>query len=61
MTTLAINIEDKCVEKVRWLLSHFTQAELEVVEIDDIEDLKLIEKTRQETSLDARDFFANES
>lgn len=61
MTTLAINIKDNSVEKVRWLLDHFSEQELEIIDINDLEDLKLIEQTRVESSEDAEEFFKRES
>lgn len=43
MTTLRIQINDKVLEKVLWLLGHFTKDEVEIIE----EDLEFLQN-RQE-------------
>lgn len=49
MTTLKIKIDDKALEKVLWLLSHFTKDEVEI----DTNDLEFIKnKAAIKTELD---------
>ena len=49
MQTLTINIEDRSLtQKVMWLLEHFKQDGLKIVEYEDLHDLKLLAQTRDE-------------
>ncbi len=47
MTTLRIQINDKVLEKVLWLLGHFTKDEVEILE-DDLEFLQNKKEIQEE-------------
>jgi len=62
MQTLTINIaNDTLVDKVMWLLEHFKNDGLEIVSKEDIEDLKLLKATREETTLSFEEYLKNEN
>lgn len=51
MKSLTINIkDDRLLQKVLWLLEHFKNDGLEIVNQEDIGDLKLLKETRGEDS-----------
>lgn len=60
MHHIAINIQDdQLAEKVLWLLEHFTKDGAEIVPIDDLEDLKLLQATRDESTVAFEDYLAH--
>lgn len=60
MQSLTINIQnDQLFTKVLWLLEHFKKDGLEVVAKDDIEDLKVLSKTRAEESIPFEEYLKN--
>ena len=62
MRTININIKnDTLVDKVMWLLEHFKKDGLEIVAQEDIEDLKLLSATRNETSVPFEEYLKNEN
>jgi hypothetical protein len=62
MQTLTINIaNDILLDKVMWLLEHFKNDGLEIVSKEDIEDLKLLKMTREETTLSFEEYLKNEN
>ena len=62
MQTLTINIaNDTLLDKVMWLLEHFKNDGLEIVSKEDIEDLKLLKATREETTLSFEEYLKNEN
>lgn len=62
MQTLTININNETlVDKVMWLLEHFKNDGLEIVSKEDIEDLKLLKRTRDEESISFEDYLKNEN
>jgi len=62
MLTLTININNETlVDKVMWLLEHFKNDGLEIVSKEDIEDLKLLKRTRDEESISFEDYLKNEN
>jgi len=62
MQTLTINIaNDTLLDKVMWLLEHFKNDGLEIVSKEDIEDLKLLKATREETALSFEEYLKNEN
>ena len=62
MRTLTINIaNDTLLDKVLWLLEHFKNDGLEIVSKEDIEDLKLLKATREETTLSFEEYLKNEN
>ncbi len=57
MQSLTINFKnDTLVEKVLWLLEHFNKDGLEIVDKEDIEDLKLLSATRNEETISFDDY-----
>ena len=61
MQTIAINIQNEEVsEKLMWLLSHFDKTEIEIVEQEDLLDLKQLAATRNEESIPFREYLKNE-
>jgi hypothetical protein len=52
MQSLTINFQnDQLFDKVLWLLEHFKKDGLEVVEKEDLDDLKALKQTRGEESI----------
>ena len=52
MQSITINISnDKLVDKVTWLLKHFKNDGVEIVSQEDLDDLKLLKATRNESSI----------
>jgi len=62
MQTLTINIQNESLtEKVLWLLEHLKKDGLEITSKEDIEDLKLLKKTRDEKTVSFEDYLKNEN
>ena len=62
MQSLTINIKsDSLFQKVLWLLEHFKKDGLEIVEKDDIDDIKLVKETRDEEIVAFEDYLNNEN
>ena len=62
MHSLTINIHNETIiEKVVWLLEHFKNDGLEIVDKEDIEDLKLLSITRDEESISFEEYLKNEN
>lgn len=62
MQTITINvINDQLGEKVSWLLSHFKEDGLEIVEKEDIEDLKILKATRNDEIISFDEYLQNEN
>ncbi len=61
MQTLTINIQNETLtEKVLWMLEHFQNDGLEIVEKEDLEDLKLLKATRDEETISFDEYLNNE-
>lgn len=61
MQSLTINVDNKkLLNKVTWLLEHFQKDGLEIVEKEDLEDLKLLKATRNEKSIPFDEYLENE-
>lgn len=57
MQSLTINFQNPQIfEKVLWLLDHFKKDGVEIVSQEDIDDLKLLSKTRNEESVSLEDY-----
>ena len=57
MKSLILNIQnDSVAEKVLWMLEHFKDDGLEIISRDDLDDLKLIKKTRNEESISFEEY-----
>ena len=62
MHSVTINIHnDSLVDKVMWLLDHLKNDGLEVVEQEDIQDLKLLATTRDEKTISFEEYLKNEN
>jgi hypothetical protein len=62
MQTVTINIQDESLaEKVLWILEHFKNDGLEIVSKEDLDDLKLLKKTREEESIPFEEYLKNEN
>jgi len=62
MHTLAINIKDKSTSnKILSLLNHFNKDEVEIIEQEDLYDLKLLSATRSESSISFEEYLKNEN
>ena len=62
MQTLTINIQNESLtEKVLWMLEHFKSDGLEISSREDIEDLKLLKKTRNEEAVSFENYLKNEN
>ncbi len=62
MQSITININnDKLVDKVTWLLEHFKGDGLEIVSKEDMDDLKLLKATRNESSISFDEYLKNEN
>ncbi len=61
MQTITINIQNESLtEKVLWLLEHLKQDGLEITTKEDIEDLKLLKKTREEETISFEEYLKDE-
>ena len=59
---LTINIQNESLtEKVLWMLEHFKSDGLEISSKEDIEDLKLLNKTRNEETVSFENYLKNEN
>jgi hypothetical protein len=57
MQSITINInDDKLVDKVTWLLEHFKSDGLEIVSKEDMDDLEVLEASRNEESIPFDEF-----
>ncbi len=62
MQTLTINIQNSALaEKVVWILEHFKNDGLEIVSKEDIGDLSLLAKTRDEESVPLEKYLEHEN
>lgn len=62
MKSIIINISnDSLVDKVTWLLDHFKNDGLEIVSSEDVEDLNLLNATRNEDSVSFEEYLQNEN
>lgn len=62
MQTLTLNIKNKdATNKMMWLLKHFEHNEIEIVEQEYINDLKILAATRDEKSIPFNEYLSNES
>ncbi len=62
MQSITININnDKLADKITRLLEHFKNEGLEIVSKEDIDDLKLLQATRNEDSVPFDEYIKNES
>lgn len=60
MQSIMINSRNKDVtEKVLWMLKRFENDGVEIVEKEDVEDLQLLAKTRNEESIPFSDYLKN--
>ncbi len=61
MQTVTLGIKDKQTEeKVLWLLDHFKSDGVEIMEREDISDLRAILATRGEETISLDEYLANE-
>jgi hypothetical protein len=61
MQSVTINFQNNQIfEKVFWLLEHFKKDGVEVIKHEDIEDLKILAKTRNEESISFIEYMKNE-
>ncbi|NEX17467.1 MAG: hypothetical protein C1943_12785 [Halochromatium sp.] len=61
MHNIAINIkDDQLAKQVIWWLEHFKEDGVEIVSIEDLEDLKALQLTRQEASISFEDYLDHE-
>lgn len=57
MQSLIINFQNPQIfDKFLWLLDHFKKDGVEVVSKEDIDDLKVLSKTREEESIPFEDY-----
>jgi len=62
MQTLTINIQNSALtQKVMWLLEHFKKDGLEIIEHEDLNDLKLLAATRGEKHIPFEAYLKNEN
>jgi len=62
METLTLNIKNKQIlEKILWFLKDFEQDGVEIIEKEDLEDLKLLAETRKEETISFDEYLKNES
>ena len=62
MQSLTINVKtDSLFQKVLWLLEHFKKDGLEIVEKEDIDDIRLVKETRDEEIVAFEDYLKNEN
>ena len=62
MKSITININNaKLADKIIWLLEHFKNEGLEIVSKEDMDDLKLLEATRNGDSVPFDEYVKNEN
>ncbi len=60
MHHITINIkDDRLAKQVVWWLEHFKDDGLEIVSVEDLEDLKALQATRQEASVSFEDYLSH--
>jgi len=60
LQSITINInDDKLVDKVTWLLEHFKGDGLEIVSKEDVDDLEVLEASRNEESISFDEYLKN--
>ena len=60
MQSITINInDDKLVDKVTWLLEHFKGDGLEIVSKEDVDDLEVLEASRNEGTISFDEYLKN--
>ncbi len=60
MQSLTINVQnEQLYTKVLWLLEHFTKDGLEIVDREDMADLKALAKTRHEETVAFDEYLQN--
>lgn len=65
MQTITLEVQEGVSEKFMWLLSHFKQDEVAIIDhkrlefLEDISDLKILAKTRDEESVPFEDYLKN--
>ena len=61
MQTITINvINNQLGKKVSWLLNHFKEDGLEIVNKEDLDDLKILKATRNEEIISFDEYLKNE-
>lgn len=62
MKSIVINVKnDTIFEKIKWLIEHFKHDGVEIVSKEDLEDLKLLKKTRNDECISFEDYLKNEN
>ncbi len=62
MQTFTININnDSLAKKIRWLLEKFKDEGLEIIEKEDLEDLKLLKATREDETISFEEYLKDEN
>jgi len=62
MQTITLNIKnDSALDKLVRLLKNFKKEEIEIINKEDIEDLKLLANTRDEQSVSFEEYLKNEN
>ena len=60
MHAITIHVkDDQLAERVMWLLEHFKEDGVEVVSIEDLEDLKALQATRNDETCSFDEYLAN--
>ncbi len=62
MQTFTININnDNLAQKIKWLLEKFKDEGLEIIEKEDLEDLKLLKATREDETISFDEYLKDEN
>jgi len=62
MQTITININnDNLAQKIKWLLEKFKDEGLEIIEKEDLEDLKLLKATRGDETISFEEYLKDEN
>ena len=62
MQTFTININnDNLAQKIKWLLDKFKDEGLEIIEKEDLEDLKLLKATREDETISFDEYLKDEN
>jgi hypothetical protein len=60
MQAITINVKDnKIAEQLLWFLEHFEGDGVEILSIEDLEDLKALQATRNEETCSFEEYLAN--
>jgi len=62
MKTITLHIKnERMASKILWMLNHFKDDGIEIIQNEDLKDLMLLKETRGEETTSLDDYFKNEN